>query len=251
MIILMFILGLLFGSFFLVVGMRLPKKEDIIFSRSHCDNCGHTLKWYNLIPIFSYLFQKGKCSYCHQKISILNLIVEIATGTLFAVGFSIYGFSYNYLIYLIVISLTILIFITDFLYMIILDSPLIIASTLIFVLKIIFLGWQEAFLSLASGIILFATMYFVQFVGCKIFKKESLGGGDVKLAFVIGLILNFRLGLVALILSTFLALPYSIASLYLTKNHEVPYGPFLVGSLLIVFIFLDKFKALLLFIFGI
>ena len=97
----------------------------------------------------------------------------------------------------------------------------------------------------------FFTMYFIQFLGGKIFHKESLGGGDVKLSFVIGLVLNFRLGLIALILSTFLALPYSIASLYLTKNHEVPYGPFLVGALAIVFVFLDKFKNLLLLIFGI
>ncbi len=246
-----FILGLLFGSFFLVVGMRLPKGEDAFFSRSHCDNCGHVLKWYNLIPIFSYLFQNGKCSYCHQKINPLNLIVELAMGLLFAAGYLLYGLSYSYFMYLIVVSLTVLIFITDFLYMIILDSPLIIASILIFILKLIYLSPKEACISLMSGILLFFTMYFVQYIGGKVFKKESLGGGDVKLSFVIGLVLNFRLGLIALILSTFLALPYSIASLYLTKNHEVPYGPFLVGALAIVFIFLDKFKALLVLIFGI
>ena len=71
--ILFFILGLLFGSFFLVIGIRLPKGEDALFSRSHCDTCNHTLKWYNLIPIFSYLFQRGKCSYCHKKNKSLKL----------------------------------------------------------------------------------------------------------------------------------------------------------------------------------
>ena len=59
-----FILGTILGSFYLVVGTRLPKDEDVIKSRSKCDSCQKKLKWYNLIPIFSYIFQKGKCSSC-------------------------------------------------------------------------------------------------------------------------------------------------------------------------------------------
>lgn len=250
MSILIFIIGLLFGSFFLVVGTRLPQKEDIIFSRSHCDECHHPLKWYNLIPLFSYILQKGKCSYCHKKISILNFIVELATGILFLAGYLLYGLSYEFYLYLIVISLMLVIFISDFLYMIILDSALVVASILIIILKFIYLGYISTFMSIFYGIILFLIMYFVQYLGTKIFKKEALGGGDVKLAFVIGLVLDINLGLIALLLSTFLALPYSIASLYLTKNHEVPYGPFLVGALTIVYLFMDKFSALLTFIFG-
>ncbi len=249
MAILIFILGLLFGSFYLVVGLRLPKGEDALFSRSHCDNCQHVLKWYNLIPIFSFIGQKGKCPYCHEKISPLNIIVELATGFLFTLGYLMYGFSYEFYLYLIVVSLMILIFITDFIYLIILDSPLIIGTILVIILKYIYLGLMPALTSLLNGILLFFVMYLIQFLGSKLFKKESLGGGDVKFAFLIGLILDFPLGLVTLILSTFLALPYSIATLYMTKNHEVPYGPFLVGALFIVIVFLDKFKALLLVLF--
>ena len=249
MAILIFILGLLFGSFYLVVGLRLPKGEDALFSRSHCDNCQHILKWYNLIPIFSFLGQKGKCPYCHEKISPLNIIVELATGFLFALGYLMYGLSYEFYLYLIVVSLMILIFITDFIYLIILDSPLIIGAILVIILKFIYLGLMPTLASILNGILLFLVMYLIQFLGSKLFKKESLGGGDVKFAFLIGLILDFPLGLVTLILSTFLALPYSVATLYMTKNHEVPYGPFLVGALFIVIVFLDKFKALLLVLF--
>ncbi len=248
--ILIFIFGLCFGSFLLVVGLRVPKHQDIIFSRSICDECHHQLKWYNLIPIFSYLFQKGQCSYCHKKIAPINLIMELATGILFLIGYLMYGLSYQYFLYLIVISLMLLIFITDFIYMIILDSPLLIAIVLIVVLKFVYLGKEAVLISLASGVLLFLVMLFIQFLGQKIFKRDALGGGDVKFAFIIGLLLNFRLGLVVLILSTFLALPYSLATLYITKNNEVPYGPFLAGALTIVFVFLDKFQALINFLFS-
>lgn len=79
-----FILGTILGSFYLVVGTRLPKDEDVIKSRSKCDSCQKTLKWYNLMPIFSYIFQKGKCSSCGQKISIDHFLVELITGLLFS-----------------------------------------------------------------------------------------------------------------------------------------------------------------------
>lgn len=249
MVVFLFVLGLLFGSFYLVLGLRLPKGEDALFSRSHCDKCNHPLKWYNLIPIFSYVFQRGRCSFCHEKISPLNLIVELATGILFAVGYLMYGFSYDYYVYLIIISLMIIIFVSDFTYLIILDSPMFVAYIILTGLKIGYYGLNHFLISLCNALLLFLVMYFVQYVGAKIFKKESLGGGDVKFTFLIGYILDFRLGLVTLILSTFLALPYAVASIYLTKNHEVPYGPFLVGALTIVFVFLDKFVALLNFIF--
>ena len=241
MVVLLFIIGACLGSFYLVVGKRLPKNEDIIFSRSKCDNCNHTLFWYDLIPIFSYIFLCGKCKYCHKKISITNLLIEISMGLLFSIGYIYMGFSYRYFIYLILISLMILIFITDFLYYIILDSPLVVSSILIIILKLIYNGYKDTILSILSGIVIFLVMYLIKIIGDKIFKRESLGGGDIKLSFVIGLTLGFRLSLISLILSSFLALPYSVASLKLQKNNEVPFGPFLVSSLFIVFLFYDKF----------
>ena len=138
-----------------------------------------------------------------------------------------------------------LIFISDFSYYIILDSPLIISSILLFILKFIFFGYKDALISIVSGISLFLVMYLIKIIGDKLFKRESLGGGDIKLAFVIGYALGFRLSLIAIILSSFLALPYSVASLKLQKNNEVPFGPFLVSSLFIVFLFQDKFINIL------
>ena len=249
MAVLMFIIGAILGSFFLVIGTRLPKGEDAFFSRSKCDYCNHTLKWYNLIPIFSYVWQLGKCSYCHKKIAIENLVVEIATGLLFSLSYIFFPGGYHLFVALIISSLLIIIFVSDFKYMIILDSPLIISSILIIILKCIYYDAKAAFISIISGVALFFVMLLIFNIGKLLFKKEALGGGDIKLAFVIGLTLDFYLGLVAIVLSTFLALPYAVASLEIKKHSEFPYGPFLVGALFIVFFHYDKFVNLLNFLF--
>ena len=81
------------------------------------------------------------------------------------------------------------------------------------------------------------------------FKKRFFGGGDIKLTFVLGFILGIKAGIVALVLSSFLALPYAIATLYLKDNHEFAYGPFIAGALFIVFFHLDKFNMLIDYVF--
>ena len=81
--VLLFIIGACLGSFFLVVGKRLPINEDVLFSRSRCDKCKKELKWYDLIPIFSYVFLKGKCRYCGENVSKQYPLIEGATGLLF------------------------------------------------------------------------------------------------------------------------------------------------------------------------
>lgn len=249
MIILWFILGTILGSFYHVLATRLPKGEDVIKKRSHCDSCNCVLKWYNLIPIVSFLVQRGKCQVCGNKITKLHFITELSTGLIFMILSVVYPIGYEFFVSLIIASLLIIIFISDFLYMIILDSPLVVGSILVLILKLIYNSVSDVYLSILAGIILFLVMFFIEKIGSVILKKDSLGGGDIKLSFVIGLILGFRLGLVALILSTFLALPYATATLRVNKSHEFAYGPFLVGALAIVYLFQDKFLNLLEFLF--
>jgi len=138
-------------------------------------------------------------------------------------------------------SLAVIIFVSDFKYMIILDSPLILSAVLVFILKWIYFGITNAFMSLVSGILVFGIMLLVGVIGKKIYKREALGGGDVKLSFIIGMTLGIQLSMVSLIFSTFLALPYAIATIVLKKDSEVPFGPFIISSLLIVFLYYDKF----------
>lgn len=241
----MFIIGTVFGSFFLVIGTRLPLKENVITGRSRCDNCKKELCWYELIPIVSYVIQMGKCRRCKKVISINHLIIEIITGVLFVFGYNYFSELSDLLIYLVSISVTLIIFVSDFKYMIILDSTWIIGSLLVIIIKLIFTPLNSTLLSLASGIGLFLVMYSIKLIGDKMFKKESLGGGDIKLCLFIGLIIGFRLGLISLVFASFLALPYAFANVYLNKKNELPYGPFLIASAVIIYIFIDKFTNLL------
>ena len=248
----LFILGTILGSFYLVIGTRLPLKENIISGRSRCDHCKTNLKWYELIPLVSYLLQLGKCRSCGKKINLEHFLLELITGLLFLIGYLYFGLTIKLGIYLVIVSVAIIIFVSDFKYMIILDSPLIIGSILIIILRYFELGLKNTVFSCLYGASLFLIMYLLKIIGDKMYKRESLGGGDIKLCFLIGLTLGYpgiglRISLIALIFSAFLALPYAIASLYLNKKNELPYGPFLISSMIIIFIFIEKFINLLVF----
>ena len=176
---------------------------------------------------------------------ILNLLISVLNGTIMILAYEKYGLSYEFFASLIVTALIITIFITDFKYMIILDSPLVIGGLAILLLKWYYYDLKTVGLSILSGAILFVLMLLIGWLGKKIFKKEALGGGDIKLAFIIGILLDIRLGLVAIIISSLIAMPYALAALLLGKNGEVPYGPFLVGSMGLVFMFSEKFMNLI------
>ena len=90
-LIILFVLGTLFGSFFTVVGSRLPRGENFIKKRSHCDNCKHNLSFLDMIPILSFLFLKGKCRYCGKKIDSLSTWMELFTGILFSLSYFTFG----------------------------------------------------------------------------------------------------------------------------------------------------------------
>ena len=93
-----FIYGIVIGSFLNVCIYRIPQKEDIVRESSHCMSCGHRLKWYDLVPLFSYLFLKGKCRYCGSKLSKQYPIVEALNGILYVVVFYATDFSWEYFI---------------------------------------------------------------------------------------------------------------------------------------------------------
>ncbi len=178
---------------------------------------------------------------------ILNLFIGVVNALIFLISFYTFGISYEFFASLIVAGLVFIIFISDFKYMIILDSPLIIGGIIILALRWHFYGFQNMGVHILSGLILFLVMLGIGIIGKKIFKREALGGGDIKLAGIIGIILGLKLGLVAIILSSLLALPYAIGAILLNRDSEVPFGPFLIASMAIVFIFIDKFSNLIAF----
>lgn len=236
--VLIFILGLIFGSFYLVVGLRRPLNKSIVKHDSHCDSCKEKLNWYELIPVFSFIIQKGKCRNCNTKIPISTILIELLTGVLFLTGYLLYGLHFEFFVFLIISSLFVIICVSDFKYLIILDGPLIIFSIIYIILSIIYLGIITTLKYAAMGVTMFTIMYLIKILGDILFKRESLGGGDIKFSFVMGLIVGARLGLVALVIASIIALPVALVLSYKNEK-EIPYGPFLALALIIVFVFGD------------
>ena len=234
-LIIFFILGCHLGSFYTVIGMRLPHHEDFFTSRSHCDKCMHNLSFLDMIPIVSYIFLKGRCRYCHKKISNISTYMEFFTGVLFALSFWIFGFSYELLTALGFVSMLTIISVSDIMYYIIPDEILIFASGFFLIVNTLNKGVPSSINCIISGLLLFGFMYLIMLLGNFIFKKETLGGGDIKLMFVIGIVISPFLGLISIFLSSFIALPVSLLILLKRNKNIIPFGPFLVISAMLIF----------------
>lgn len=238
-----FLIGSILTSFYMVVATRIPNNESIVKPRSHCDNCNHTLAWYELIPILSYFIERGKCPKCNIKISISYPLMEAIGGMLFLICYMKFNICYEFFISIILSSLLIIIIITDFKYFIILDSVLLFSELLIIILGIIY---QHNILTIfISGLVMFLVMYMIKLIGDFTFKRESLGGGDIKLMFVLGSVLGIKLSVISIVLASFIAFFYALYSLYILKKEEIPFGPFLVLGALITFIFSNDILSVL------
>ncbi len=227
-IVLFFIIGTYFGSFFTVVGLRLPKKEDFVFSRSRCDECSHELSLLEMVPILSYLVLGRKCHHCKAKIDPLSTYVEFFTGLLFALSYYSFSFSIELVIALGIVSLLSIILVSDLVYLIIPDEVLIFFSIYFIIVQYFNIGLLGTLYHIGVGLFLFLIMYVIMLIGNKVFKKESLGGGDIKLMFVFGLVLDPLLGVLSVFLGSFFALPMALFLYYSNNEKVVPFGPFLL-----------------------
>ena len=234
------LIGLIFGSFYNVVGLRVSKKENLLFPGSHCPKCNHKLKPSELIPVLSYIFLKGKCKKCKEKISIMYPFIELCTGILFAISFYKYGFSTDLILALLLSSLLVIVIVTDLNFYIIPDSIVIIFGILIFMYNIIARGILNACTYVVYGLIMFGLMYALMKFGNALFKKESLGGGDIKLMGILGMINKPIVSVVSLSIAAFIALPCSIFFLKKDNDKVIPFGPFIIiGFILIMFLGID------------
>ena len=249
-ILIFFIFGLSVGSFLNTVIYRLSKKEDFVFGRSSCPLCKHVLSWQDLVPVFSFLFLKGKCRYCGKPISWQYPLVELATGFLFALVVSqkidlllYYGlFGYLNICFLFIIfSLLIIIFAYDLKHYIIPDKVIYPAIALAGIWHLIFPVFFKEFLEfgLINVYSAFAAAGF--FLAVVVLSKgKGMGVGDVKMAFFMGLFLGFPEILVALFLSFFLGAVIGtilIAFYGKTLKSDIPFGPFLVVGTIIALFF--------------
>ena len=227
-----FIFGLAVGSFLNCVIYRLEKNEGFLKDRSYCPHCHHVLSWQDLIPIFSFLILKGKCRYCHKKISLQYPLVELSAAILFVLIFNAAAFNLRTIYYLIICCFLIVIFVYDLKHYLIPDKIIYpaIALALIFNFQFLIskqlLIFKYAILSAVLASAFFLSIFLIS-------RGKWLGFGDVKLAFLMGLFLGFPKILVALFFAYFIGAIIGIG-LVLTKKKklksEVPFGPFLVAG---------------------
>ncbi len=261
--ILVFVLGTLIGSFLNVLGLRYNSGLSVSSGRSKCFNCDTPLKWYDLVPVFSFLFLKGRCRVCKSKISWQYPLVEITTGFVF-VGvvlrqiylWNVFSSMQNGLIfswvlgiyYCVVFSILIVITIYDYRHKII---PNAFVYTFIFLglLKLLFFMYlkypqlgKEDWFDLLSPVLLFLPFAFLWVVS----SGRWMGFGDAKLAFGIGALLGFSYGLGSVVLGFWMGALWSILLLINYKvlkrgqnigmSSELPFAPFLIAGTIIVFL---------------
>ncbi|MGG0644513.1 prepilin peptidase [Sporosarcina gallistercoris] len=217
-----FVYGLVFGSFFNVVGLRVPKKESIVSPPSHCTICDRRLTAIDLIPVISFVFLRGKCRGCGTKISIVYPLMELNTGALFALSFYYLGFSLELAVALLFVSMLVIITVSDIMYMLIPNKVLLPFGMAIALLRFFspLSPWWDSLLGAAVGFLVLLLIAIV--------SKGGMGGGDIKLFFVIGLVLGTQLTLLTLFLAAFIGSLVGILYLRKTKQGRktpVPFGP--------------------------
>lgn len=234
----LYIIGTVFGSFYNVAGLRIPKKQSIIKPRSHCTNCGQTLIAIDLIPVFSYLFLRGKCRKCGAKISPIYLFTEVSTGILFAISYYFFGWSAELLVALVFFSLLMIIFVSDVSYLLIPDKILLFFFPVLFILRMFFAPldpWWDSLLGAVFG--------FVLLLVIAIASRGGMGGGDIKLYAVIGLVLGFANVLLSFMLACFFGTIIAGAGLLIGKvkrGKPIAFGPYIVMGTIISYFFGDQ-----------
>lgn len=214
-----FFLGSILGSFANVCIWRLPRGESVVWPPSHCIHCEQPLKPQHLVPIFSWIFLRGKCSNCQGSISVRYPLVELATALLFGVigwhfGLSTLSLKYCILTLALIISVG-----TDISHQEIPDEVSLGASAILGLITLVTLDWQ----GLLGGAILFSLLFLVALA-----SRGGMGGGDIKLALGIGLALGWKLGLVALAIAILAGGVLAVILLVAGKRGKaLPFGPFL------------------------
>lgn len=231
---LLFIFGTVIGSFLNVCIHRIPRKMSVVSPRSFCPNCNAHIPLYHNIPVFSYLWLRGKCFNCQSGISIGYPIVEILTGILTVFTYAQFGFSPEFIFYAVFVYFLIVISFIDLATKLILNKLLILLLLTGVLMNLLFkvISWNEALIGFLCG---GALMVLIALLGKLIFHKESLGMGDIKFAAVAGFFLGWKMILIATFLGFIISLPVLLTMMLLGKirlGDYVPLGPFLAVAMI-------------------
>lgn len=220
--IIIFLFGIIIGSFLNVCIYRIPKHEDIVKTRSHCMSCGYQLKWYDMFPLFSYLFLRGRCRKCKAKLSVQYPIIEVLNGIAYIVIVCVNGVNVESLLYCLLTSALLVLSVIDFrTYEIPFGINIfILALGLIRVISDI-RNWRTYLIGLCAVSIVLAILYYAT-------KGKAIGGGDVKLMAACGLLLGWKLIIMAFLLGCVLGAVIHVIRMKVSgEDHVLAMGPYL------------------------
>lgn len=229
--IIVFIFSLTIGSFLNVVGLRMFTDEKTVNDRSRCTTCSTPLKPLDLVPVFSWVFLRGKCRHCKAKVSYIYPLGELLTAIGFTIAYVVYGFSIEFLIQVVLIAGLVVATVTDLKDMMVFDRVHVVTFIIMFILRL-FQGFEVVKIYLISAIGMFLLMYLVF-----ILSGGKMGGADVKIYAPIGLGIGFISSLESLFLASFVALVFMILLSVFTKKKirqvKFPFIPFIaIGVIL-------------------
>lgn len=240
----LFIFGLIIGSFLNAVIYRLKSGDSFVMERSLCPRCRKTLGFWDLIPLLSFIFLKAKCRYCKKPISWQYPLVELFTGIIFIIGyFNLAGKALDFSSWIVVLRLIsfyifsgflIIIFVYDLKHYLILDKVTLPASAIAFLLNVL-LGYSLVNLLLAAGLIF--GFFLFQFL---ISKGQWIGGGDLRLGFLMGAMLGWPKAVLALFLAYISGAIIGCLLIIFKKkkfNSQLPFGTFLTAATLVALLF--------------
>jgi leader peptidase (prepilin peptidase) / N-methyltransferase len=237
------VLGLIFGSFATASAYRIPRHEPISKGRSKCPHCGATIRAVENIPLFSYLFLRGRCRHCGHRISPRYPLIELATGALFALAAWKFGLSVEAIVYAGFFWALVVLTVIDLEFKLLPNRvvyPAFVAGWVGLVVAALMDGETDRLLDAAIGAAIFGGFFFV----VAFIVPHGMGGGDVKLAFVLGTFLGYLgapgLVLVGMFLSFLIGGVIGVVVMLATggsRKMQVPFGPFLaVGSVAAIFV---------------
>lgn len=231
LLVLCVILGLCMGSALNCLAWRIANKKSWTKGKSICPACRHELHTRDLIPLLSYIFSKGKCRYCGEKISPRYPLTELGLAVIFVAVFLRYGFTLYTLDIMVLASCLFTLSLIDLDTMTIPDRFLIIPAVCQLVYAYYYGGFASVWYALWHGLTLGGAVLLISLFMDKVLKKESMGGGDIKLLFVLGLFLDLPECLLLLVFSCVLGLV--IALLLRRSEKAFPFGPALSAGMLL------------------
>ena len=239
-----FFFGIAIGSFLNVCIHRLPKGESVVHPPSHCPKCDKPIAWYDNIPLASFVLLGGKCRHCSARISARYFLMELVTGLTWVLLFSLYGLTPMFFAGIVFFSILTAVSITDLETGFIPDKlslpgmffglalstlwPLLHDETI----------WYWGLAKSALGLVVGGGMLLLMgVVGNLLFKKDSMGGGDIKLLAMMGTFLSVQEVVLVFFFSPFFALPFALYMKFTKKAETIPFGPFLALSGAMFYIF--------------